>query len=45
MAETAPIAATPRWKLVLLQLVFAYLLGLKLWFDIAVTPMGDEAYY
>ena len=36
---------TPRWKLVLLQLVVLYLLGLKLWFSLAVTPMGDEAYY
>src|SRR6185295_4043644 len=35
----------PRWKIVLLQLVVLYLLGLKLWFGIAVTPMGDEAYY
>ena len=36
---------TPRWKLVLLQLVVLYLLALKLWFGLAVTPMGDEAYY
>jgi 4-amino-4-deoxy-L-arabinose transferase-like glycosyltransferase len=36
---------TPRWKLVLLQLVVLYLLALKLWFGIVVTPMGDEAYY
>ena len=35
----------PRWKIVLLQLVVLYLLALRLWFDIAVTPMGDEAYY
>src|SRR3954471_18553416 len=34
-----------RWNLILLQVVFAYLLGLKLWFDITVSPMGDEAYY
>ncbi len=40
-----PAAVTPRWKLVLLQLVVLYLLALKLWFGIAVTPMGDEAYY
>ncbi len=45
MAEPASIPATPRWKLVLLQLVFVYLAGLKLWFDLVVTPMGDEAYY
>jgi 4-amino-4-deoxy-L-arabinose transferase-like glycosyltransferase len=35
----------PRWWLVLLGLVFAYLLALRLWFDLAVPPMGDEAYY
>ncbi|MEO8756389.1 MAG: glycosyltransferase family 39 protein [Devosia sp.] len=34
-----------RWNLVLLQLVFVYLLALKLWFDATVSPMGDEAYY
>ncbi len=36
---------TPRWKIVLLQSVVLYLLGLKLWFSIGVSPMGDEAYY
>ncbi len=41
---TAPAAARPavRWDIVLLQLVFVYLLGLRLWFDLAVNPMGDE---
>jgi 4-amino-4-deoxy-L-arabinose transferase-like glycosyltransferase len=42
---TARATQSPRWKLVLLQLIVAYLLALRLWFDIAVTPMGDEAYY
>lgn len=28
-----------------MQAVVAVLLGLKLWFDIAVPPMGDESYY
>jgi hypothetical protein len=45
---TAPAADRPaawRWDIVLLQLVFVYLVGLRLWFDIAVNPMGDEAYY
>jgi 4-amino-4-deoxy-L-arabinose transferase-like glycosyltransferase len=28
-----------------LQLLFAILIALKLWFDIAVPPMGDETYY
>ena len=43
----APAATRPamRWNLVLLQLVFVYLVGLRLWFDLAVNPMGDEAYY
>jgi 4-amino-4-deoxy-L-arabinose transferase-like glycosyltransferase len=45
MTEPAAMAATPRWKIVLLQLVLLYLLGLKLWFGLTVTPMGDEAYY
>jgi len=36
---------TPRWKIVLLQLVVLYLLGFKIWFGLVVTPMGDEAYY
>jgi 4-amino-4-deoxy-L-arabinose transferase-like glycosyltransferase len=47
MADTAATGAmaTPRWKIVLLELVVLYLLALKLWFGIAVTPMGDEAYY
>src|SRR5215211_6582247 len=45
MADTTTPAPTPRWKIVLLQLIVLYLLGLKLWFDLAVSPMGDEAYY
>jgi 4-amino-4-deoxy-L-arabinose transferase-like glycosyltransferase len=45
MADPAATVPTPRWKIVLLQLIVLYLLGLKLWFGIAVTPMGDEAYY
>ena len=28
-----------------MQAVVLVLLGLKLWFDIAVPPMGDETYY
>jgi 4-amino-4-deoxy-L-arabinose transferase-like glycosyltransferase len=45
MSDAAVPAATPRWKIVFLQLVVLYLLGGRLWFGIAVTPMGDEAYY
>ena len=45
MADAVAPTMTPRWKIVLLQLVVLYLLGLKLWFGLAVTPMGDEAYY
>lgn len=29
----------------LMQVLVGFLLGLKLWFDIAVPPMGDESYY
>lgn len=43
-SETAPIARGG-WSVRLLQLVFVYLLGLKLWFGLAVSPMGDESYY
>ncbi len=45
---TGPAAIShsgPRWNIILLQLVFVYLLALKLWFDLSVPPMGDEAYY
>ena len=46
MSEAAAIAGPRlRWNIVLLQLVFVYLIGLKLWFDLTVSPMGDEAYY
>jgi len=46
MSETAAIARLRiRWSIVLLQLAFLYLVGLKLWFDLGVSPMGDEAYY
>jgi 4-amino-4-deoxy-L-arabinose transferase-like glycosyltransferase len=46
MSDAARPATKPvRWNIVLLQLVFLYLLALKLWFGLAVTPMGDEAYY
>lgn len=34
-----------RWKLVLIAGIVGALLALRLWYDIAVTPMGDEAYY
>jgi 4-amino-4-deoxy-L-arabinose transferase-like glycosyltransferase len=34
-----------RWSLVPLYVVFAYLVALRLWFDLGVSPMGDEAYY
>ena len=43
MSDT--VRPTPRWWLALLGLVFAYLIALRLWYDIAVPPMGDEAYY
>ena len=36
---------TPRWMLVLLGLALAYVLGMRVWFHVAVSPMGDEAYY
>ena len=42
MNEARP---TPRWWLALLWLVFAYLIALRLWYDLVVPPMGDEAYY
>jgi 4-amino-4-deoxy-L-arabinose transferase-like glycosyltransferase len=46
MSDAARPATKPvRWNIVLLQLVFLYLLALKFWFGLAVTPMGDEAYY
>ena len=46
MSDSTAIVHPPlRWNIVLLQLVFAYLLALKLWFDLSVSPMGDEAYY
>ena len=41
----AVAASSPRWTIVVLQLVLLYLAGLRLWFDITVSPMGDEAYY
>jgi 4-amino-4-deoxy-L-arabinose transferase-like glycosyltransferase len=45
MTDAAVPVMTPPWKIVLLQLVVLYLLGLKLWFGLTVAPMGDEAYY
>ena len=36
---------TPRWWLALLWLAFAYLMVLRLWYDLVVPPRGDEAYY
>ncbi len=42
MSETRPFL---RWSLLPLYVVFAYLVALRLWFDLAVSPMGDEAYY
>lgn len=45
IASATTPAVTPRWKIVLLQLIVLYLLGIRLWFDVGVTPMGDEAYY
>jgi len=42
MSEARP---TPRWWLTLLWMVFAYLIALRLWYDLVVPPMGDEAYY
>jgi 4-amino-4-deoxy-L-arabinose transferase-like glycosyltransferase len=45
-ASAALVAATaPRWKIVLLQLIFVYLLALKLAYDLWAMPLGDEAYY
>ena len=38
-------ASAPRWKIVLLQLIFVYLLALKLAYDLWAMPLGDEAYY
>ena len=39
MSDAALPAQKPvRWNIVLLQLVFVYLLALKLWFGLAVTP-------
>jgi 4-amino-4-deoxy-L-arabinose transferase-like glycosyltransferase len=40
----APATAAP-WTRYLLQFIVIYFVGLRLWFDIGVTPMGDEAYY
>lgn len=34
-----------RQSVVALQLLVGYFLALKLWFDLGVDPMGDEAYY
>lgn len=45
MVDAVATLATPRWKLAFVQLVVVYLVGLKLWFAVGVTPMGDEAYY
>ncbi len=33
------------WTRNLLQLIFAYFVVMRVWFDLGVTPMGDEAYY
>ncbi len=44
-AVTGIASPAPRWKLVLLAVIVGYLLALRLWYDITVTPMGDEAYY
>jgi 4-amino-4-deoxy-L-arabinose transferase-like glycosyltransferase len=38
-------AKTSRWWLTLFWLVFAYLIALRLWYDLTVPPLGDEAYY
>ncbi len=46
MSEAAlTVRPAVRWNIVLLQLALVYLLGLRLWFDLTVSPMGDEAYY
>ncbi|MEO6012007.1 MAG: glycosyltransferase family 39 protein [Devosia sp.] len=45
MIDPHPAKPASGLKIIVLQLVVLYLLGLRLWFDIAVTPMGDEAYY
>ncbi len=44
-ATVASPGRLARWKVVLLQLVFAYLLLVRLAYDVAAMPMGDEAYY
>lgn len=45
--ENAAKAGGRRWTLqiILPALVVAIVAGLRLWFDLAVPPMGDEAYY
>jgi 4-amino-4-deoxy-L-arabinose transferase-like glycosyltransferase len=45
MADAIATRPVLRWRIIFLQLVVAYLIGLKLWFAVGVTPMGDEAYY
>ena len=35
----------PFWWLALMGAVFGYLVVLRLWYDITVPPLGDEAYY
>ncbi|HEX4298924.1 MAG TPA: glycosyltransferase family 39 protein [Devosia sp.] len=46
MTDLAAAARKPiRWDVVLVQLALLYIVGLRLWFDVTVSPMGDEAYY
>src|SRR5437868_2288688 len=42
---SAPVRPAPFWWLALMGAVFGYLIVLRLWYDITVPPMGDEAYY
>lgn len=43
--EAKPAAHGDRNFVLALQLVVACFLALRLWFDLAVNPMGDESYY
>jgi len=45
MTDTAAPFAPPRRRLLPWQLLVGFFLALKVWFDVAVVPMGDEAYY
>jgi 4-amino-4-deoxy-L-arabinose transferase-like glycosyltransferase len=45
MSGVVPVQTEhPAWTW-LYRLIVLYLLGLRLWFSVGVSPMGDEAYY